>query len=108
MSYAEHRDCTAIRTCQSTNTVNYYLRIGKDDENTILVASIEMDNNDMPIPRKGDRIIFDIDSPVNLDPEYEDYITAGEIYKVKQVVHCYNGTEANLVVEVIMEIDDDN
>ena len=61
----------------------------------------------MPIPRKGDRIIFDIDSPVNLDPEYEDYITAGEIYKVKQVIHCYNGTEANLVVEIIMEIDND-
>ena len=108
MSYTEHRDCTAIRTYQSTNTVNYYLRIGKDDENTVLVASIEMDNNDIPIPRKGERIIFDIDSPVNLDPEYEDYITAGEIYKVKQVIHCYNGTEANLVVEVIMEIDDDN
>lgn len=63
MSYTEHRDCTAIRTYQSTNTVNYYLRIGKGDENTVLVASIEMDNNDMPIPRKGERIIFDIDSP---------------------------------------------
>ena len=107
MSYTEHRDCTAIRTYQSTNTVNYYLRIGKDDENTVLVASIEMDNNDMPIPRKGDRIIFDIDSPVNLDPAYEDYITAGEIYKVKQVVRCYDGTEGDLVVEVIMEIGSD-
>ena len=104
MSYTEHRDCTAIRTYQSTNTVNYYLRIGKDDENTVLVASIEMDNNDMPIPRKGDRIIFDIDCPVNLDPEYEDYITVGKIYKIKQVVYCYNSTEANLVVEVIIDI----
>lgn len=109
MTYAEHqKNCTAIRTYQSTNTVNYYLRIGKGDENTILVASIEMDNNDMPIPRKGERIIFDIDSPINLDPKYEEYITSAEIYKVKQVVHCYNGAEANLVVEVIMEIDDDN
>lgn len=106
MTYTEQHDCKAIRTCQSTNTINYYLRIGKDDENTVLISSIEMDNNDMPVPRKGDRILFDLNFPINLDPAYEDYITAGEIYKVKQVCHCYDGTEANLVIEIIMEIDD--
>lgn len=108
MTYAEQRDCRAIRTYQSTNTVNYYLRIGENDENTVLVASIEMDNNDMPIPRKGERVIFDLNSPINLDPRYEDYITLGEIYKVKQVAHCYDDKEANLTVEIIMEIDNDN
>lgn len=105
MTYAEQYDCRAIRTYQSANTVNYYLRIGKDDENTVLVASIEMDNNDMPIPRKGERVIFDINFPVNLDPKYEDYIRAGEIYKVKKVIHCYDRAEANVVIEIIMEID---
>ena len=108
MTYAEHHDCVATRTIKSTNTLNYYLRIGKDDENTVLISSIQMDGNDIPVPRKGDRVVFDLNFPVNLDPKFEDYLTAGEIYKVKQVVHCYDGTEANLVVEVIMEIDNDN
>lgn len=106
MTYAEQHDCVATRTCESTTTLNYYLRIDKDDENTPLISSIEMDNNDIPVPRKGDRILFDTDFPINLDPVYEDYIVPGEIYKVKQVCHCYDKKEANLNIEVIVEIDD--
>ena len=106
MTYAEQHDCATTRTYASATTLNYYLRIDKDDENTPLIASIEMDNNDIPVPRKGDRILFDLDFPINLDPAYEDYIVPGKIYKVKQVCHCYDGTDANLNIEVIVEVDD--
>lgn len=107
MDYAEKHDCKTVRTYQSTNTLNYFLRIGKDDADIVLISSIDMDNNDIPVPRKGDRVLFDLDFPINLDPNYADYLTAGEIYKVKSVCHCYDGADANLVVEVILEIDND-
>ena len=108
-SYATDHNCISTRSLATSDTIRFFVKTGEEFGDEVLIAEIVNNPiNPVPIPKKGEQVIFDFNMPVNDDPEYDDYIGTGIVYKVKRVCHCYGGKEAIDNVDVLMEIDDDN
>lgn len=93
---------TATRTLVSANYYRYFVQCGEDVDDQILIAEIDATNKAIPCPRVGDEILFDLNSPINMSEEARPYI--GELYRVKNVTHCYEGEETNYSADIIMEV----
>ena len=107
-SYATDHNCISTRSPETQDTIRFFVKTGEEVGDEVLVAEIVNNpTNSIPIPKKGEQVIFDFNVPVNDDPEYDDYIGTGIIYKVKRVCHCYSGKELSDHIDVTMEIDDD-
>lgn len=108
-SYATNHNCISTRSLATSDTIRFFVKTGEEVGDEVLVAEIVNNPiNPVPIPKKGEQVIFDFNTPVNDDPEYDDYIGTGIIYKVKRVCHCYSGEEAIDNIDILMEIDNDN
>ena len=106
-SYAIDHNCISTRSLETQDTIRFFVKTGEEVGDEVLVAEIVNNPiNPVPIPKKGEQVIFDMDMPVNDDPAYEDYIAPCMIYKVKRVCHCYSGKGLNDHIDVLMEIDD--
>lgn len=106
-SYATDRNCVSTRSLEAQDTIRFFVKTGEEVGDEVLVAEIVNNpTNPMPIPKKGEQVIFDMDMPVNDDPEYDDYVSQGIVYKIKRVCHCYGDKEINDHIDVLMEIDD--
>ena len=106
-SYATDHNCISTRSPEAQDIIRFFVKTGEEVGDEILVAEIVNNpTNPMPIPKKGEQVIFDMNMPINNDPAYEDYIAPCMIYKVKRVCHCYDSRELNDHIEVMMEIDD--
>lgn len=107
-SYASEHNCISTRSVSVHDTIRFFVKTGEECGDETLVAEIiNNPTNPVPIPKKGELVIFDLDMPTNADPEYDDYVSQGTVYKVKRVCHCYGGKEVSDHIDVIMEIDDD-
>ena len=106
-SYATDHNCVSTRSLTTWDTIRFFVKTGKEVGDEVLVAEIVYDpTNPVPIPKKGELVIFDMDMPINSDPAYEDYVAPCMNYKVKRVCHCYSGKEAIDNIDILMEIDD--
>ena len=107
-SYATDHNCISTRSLATSDTIRFFVKTGEEVGDEVLVAEIVNNPiNPVPIPKKGEQVIFDFNTPVNDDPEYDDYIGTGIIYKVKRVCHCYSGKETIDNIDILMEIDND-
>ena len=106
-SYATDHNCISTRSLAAQDTIRFFVKTGEEVGDEVLVAEIVNNpTNPVPIPKKGEQVIFDTDTLINDDPAYDDYVAPCTIYKVKRVCHCYNGKELNDHIDVMMEIDD--
>ena len=106
-SYATDHNCISTRSPEAQDTIRFFVKTGEEVGDEVLVAEIVNNpTNPMPIPKKGEQVIFDFNMPVNDDPEYDDYVSQGIVYKIKRVCHCYSGKGLNDHIDVLMEIDD--
>ena len=107
-SYATDHNCISTHSPEAQDTIRFFVKTGEEVGDEVLVAEIVNNPiNPMPIPKKGEQVIFDMDMPINTDPAYEDYIAPCTIYKVKRVCHCYSGKGLNDHIDIRMEIDND-
>lgn len=107
-SYATDHNCFSARSPATWDTIRFFVKTGEEVGDEVLVAEIVNNpTNPMPIPKKGELVIFDMDMLTNNDPEYDDYVSQGIVYKIKRVCHCYSDKEVNDHIDVMMEIDDD-
>lgn len=107
-SYATDHNCISTRSLETQDTIRLFVKTGEEVGDEVLVAEIVNNPiNPVPIPKKGEQVIFDMDMLTNNDPAYEDYVTPCMNYKVKRICHCYSGKEAIDNIDILMEIDDD-
>ena len=107
-SYATDHNCISTRSPEAQDTIRFFVKTGEEVGDEVLVAEIVNNpTNPVPIPKKGEQVIFDFNMPVNDDPEYDDYVSQGIVYKIKRVCHCYGDKEINDHIDVMMEIDND-
>ena len=106
-SYAADHNCISTRSLAAQDTIRFFVKTGEEVGDEVLVAEIVNNpTNPVPIPKKGEQVIFDLNIPVNDDPAYDDYVSQGIVYKVKRVCHCYDSKELNDHIDILMEIDD--
>ena len=106
-SYATDHNCISTRSLETQDTIRFFVKTGEEVGDEVLVAEIVNNpTNPVPIPKKGEQVIFDFNMPINNDPEYDEYVSTGIIYKVKCVCHCYSDKEVNDHIDIMMEIDD--
>lgn len=106
-SYATDHNCTSERSLTAQDTIRFFVKTGKEFGDETLVAEvINCPTNPVPVPKKGEQVIFDMDMLTNDDPAYEDYTAPCTVYKVKRVCHCYGSKEVADHIDVFMVIDD--
>lgn len=106
-SYATDHNCVSTRSLAAQDTIRFFVKVGEElGEETLVAEIVNNPTNPVPIPKKGEQVIFDLNMPVNDDPAYDDYVSQGIVYKVKRVCHCYGDKEINDHIDVMMEIDD--
>lgn len=106
-SYTTDHNCISTRPLAAQDTIRFFVKTGEEVVDEVLVAEIVNNpTNPMPIPKKGEQVIFDMNMPINNDPAYDDYVSQDIVYKVKRVCHCYSGKELNDHIDILMEIDD--
>ena len=106
-SYATDHNCISTRSPEAQDTIRFFVKTGEElGEETLVAEIVNNPVNPVPIPKKGEQVIFDMDMSTNDDPTYEDYIAPCMIYKVKRVCHCYSGKGLNDHIDILMEIDD--
>ena len=107
-SYATDHNCVSTRSPEAQDAIRFFVKTGEEVGDEVLVTEIVNNpTNPMPIPKKGEQVIFDMNMPINNVPAYEDYITPCMIYKVKRICHCYSDKEVNDHIDIMMEIDND-